>query len=100
VLADISVSDQIVLAIIAAIPGAIAAVGSVIVIVQNVRNRVERQADHAENTLKMDSLTVQINGRLSQLLEAQMDKGRVAEAADQHARDVVKHEHDNPEPHL
>ena len=84
---DISGSDQIILAIIAAVPGAIAAVGSVIVIIQNVRNRGERQADHAENTQKMDDLTVQINGRLTQLLDAQFDKGRVAEAKDQHGRE-------------
>ena len=97
-LADISGSDQIILAIIAAVPGAIAAVGSVIVIIQNVRNRGERQADHAENTQKMDDLTVQINGRLTQLLEARFDQGRVAEASEQHGRE--KDIRDNPKPHL
>jgi len=86
------ISDSIAVALIMSIPGAIAAIGSVIVIIQNVRSRVEAKAGHDETKNNIQQLTLRVNGRLDQLLASAEDKGRVAEQAEQHGRDAAKFE--------
>jgi hypothetical protein len=75
-------SDPIILAIIAIVPGALAALASLLVIFQNMRN-------HDSTKQQVTELSVRVDGALEKLMAASENTGRVAEAADQHQRDAV-----------
>jgi hypothetical protein len=72
-------SDQITIALINSIPAWLTALGTLVTIILGFRN-------HS----KIANLEINVNGRLSELVKASKDSGRVAEAEDQHARDAAK----------
>jgi hypothetical protein len=83
-------TDAVTVALIAAVPGSVAALGAFIVIVQNMRN-------HDATAGKITELSVRVDGALEKLIAAAKDSGRVAEAHDQHQRDVgISQQHEKP----
>jgi len=72
-------SDPILIALIAAGPGLAASIFSLIGVFLGNHNRS-----------KIQDLTIRVDGRLDQLLDAATDKGRLSEQSDQRERDAEK----------
>jgi len=72
-------SDPILIALISAGPGVVASIFSLIGVFLGTHNRT-----------KIQELTIRVDGRLDELLDAQLGKGRLSEQADQRERDAEK----------